>query len=163
MTVSTDPRKTGVAASMTLLAASAVAVSVTGTTSETVLATVTIPAGAMGLNGGVRIVTRWSMAASANNKTSRHRLGGIAGSVIASVPSTTSTALLESSSRNRGSPSSQYHMAHGNRGTDLVMAVLSATTSAIDMTQAQDLVITGQLALGTETLTLDNYEVWLLP
>ena len=46
------------------------------------------------------------------------------------------------------------------------MAVQSAqsfATAAIDTTQAQPIIISGQLALGTETITLERYELMLMP
>ena len=45
-----------------ILAQSAVAVSKTGDTNEATLASITIPAGAMGANGSLRLTTVWSAA-----------------------------------------------------------------------------------------------------
>src|SRR5213079_2421852 len=52
-----------------VLAQSAVAASVTGTLTETVLATIAIPAGAMGVNGAIRVTALWSYTNSADTKT----------------------------------------------------------------------------------------------
>lgn len=65
-----------------VIAASAVAVSHTGDTIETVLANIAIPAGAMGANGALHITAVFSYTNSANAKTLRIRLGGISGAAF---------------------------------------------------------------------------------
>jgi hypothetical protein len=164
MTVQTDATRTGIPKVATLLAASAVAVSVTGTTAETALATVTIPAGAMGINGGLQIWTTWSYTNSANTKTPRIRLGGAAGAVHLAPALTTSATFSDVRRiRNRASASAQVCSTASVAAAPIGTTTVAPTTSAVDTSAAQDLVITGQLALGTETITLENYEVWLLP
>lgn len=163
MTVSTDPRKTGIAVGPTLLAASAVAVSVTGTTAETTLATVTIPAGAMGLNGGLLIYTTWGYTNSVNAKTPRVRLGGAAGTIYMALPQSTTASLHDLRRiRNRNSAASQVGAASATGGMSTASSG-AAVTSTVDTAAAVDLVLTGALALNTETITLESYEVWLLP
>lgn len=161
MTVATDPRKTGVAAGPTLLAASAVAASITGTLTETALATIAVPPGAMGLNGGLQVWTTWTVTNSANNKTLRVRLGGIAGAQYMANVLTTSTSFNDIRRiRNRNSASSQVGgPASGTFGA----AGAAVVTSSLDTAAAQDISITAQLASAGETITLESYEVWLLP
>jgi hypothetical protein len=163
MTVATDPRKTGVNAGMTLLAASAVAIPLTGTTNETTLATVAVPAGAMGLNGAVEIRTTWSNTNSANNKTPRVRFGGASGTVYFAVILTTTVAYLDIPRRirNRNSASSQVGVT--SSGGTFGTSGGAPTTSTVDTSATVDVVITGQLANSGENLTLESYEVWLLP
>jgi hypothetical protein len=149
---------------MTLLGASAVAVSHTGNTNETALATVTIPAGAMGLNGGLLIYATWTYTNSSNNKTPRIRLGGIGGTVYANLVLTTTATYHDIRRiRNRGAANSQL----GGQASAASQAIGSTTsapvTGAIDTSVTQDLVFSGQLALGSETIALEGYEVWLLP
>jgi hypothetical protein len=156
-------RAAGGGATPRLLAASAVAVSVTGTTNETALATVTIPAGAMGLNGGLWIYSTWSYPNSANNKTPRIRFGGAAGTQYhALAQSTTVSYQGFVRIRNRNSASSQIG------GSSIFTSIgqtstVAPPTSALDTSVAQDIVFSGQLGLSTETLTLESYEVWLVP
>ncbi len=146
-----------------ILAASAAPVSVTGTASETALATITIPAGAMGVNGAVRIWTQWSYTNSGNAKTLRTRFGGIGGTQYMSVAPTTTASMRDVPRiiQNRGAANSQ------------VGGVISATagfapttgapvTSAIDTTLAADIVLTGTLANTGETITLESYLVELI-
>lgn len=146
----------------TTIGRSAVAVSVTGTTNETTLATVSVPAGAMGLDGGIHIYSTWSMPSSANAKTLRTKYGGAA---FVTFSLTTSAVMSDMRRlRNRNSASSQ--VASTFNGTSNALGISgagAASTTAIDSSVAQDVVFTGQLALGTETLTLENYEVWLVP
>lgn len=156
--------KTGVPRSAILLAASAVAVSHTGDTNETALATIAIPAGAMGLSGGLHIYTTWSMTNSGNNKNPRVRLGGIAGTAFLGATFTTSATLHDFRRiRNRGAANSQVGGTGATTGVPIGATSVAVITGTIDTSQAQDLVLSGQLALGTETLTLENYEVWLTP
>lgn len=146
------------------LARSAVAASLTGTVSETALATVTIPAGAMGLNGGLEVRTVWSVTNSANTKTCRVRLGGVSGTAHLSSSLTTSATLHDFRRiRNRGSAASQVCSTAATAASPVGNSGVAVTTSVIDTSVSQDVVISGQLGLGSETITLEAYEVWLLP
>jgi len=144
-----------------VLAASAVAVPLTGTTTETALATITIPAGALGANGWVEIEHAWSYTNSANNKTERVRLGGLAGTAFHSTVATTSASLrAHTRIANRGVANSQFgFVAAASFGGSSAASV----TGAIDTSAAQDIVISGQLANTGETITLESYTVKLYP
>jgi len=145
--------------------ASAVAVPLTGSTSETALATIAIPAGAMGANGQLRIITLWSMTNNANNKYPRIRLGGISGTIyLGATQSSVASQKTQTIIRNRNSQSSQIGFAaSGTLGAYGVgPTTVANVTSAVDTSAAQDLVISGQLATGTDTLTLESYTVEIL-
>lgn len=145
-----------------VLGASAVAVSHTGSTDETVFATVSIAAGAMSANAILRITTLWSYTNSANNKTGRIRLGGVSGTQFLSVAHTTSASFSDSRLiRNRGATNSQVCTASASVSSAGTTG-LAVTTGTVDMSVAQDLVLSGQLALGTETITLEGYLVELI-
>jgi hypothetical protein len=145
-----------------ILAQSGAASSHTGNTSETTLATITIPAGAIGLNGCVRVTTLWSHTSSVNNKTLRVRFGGAGGTqYLNAVHTTSASARTQAQIYNRNSASSQIGYVAGvanpwgtNAGGN--------TTSAVNTTAAVDLVISGQLANSGETITLEAYTVELL-
>ena len=62
------------------LGTSAVQVATGAVTTEEVLATITIPAGIMGLNGRLRFSADGALTSSGNTKTIRVRFGGIGGS-----------------------------------------------------------------------------------
>lgn len=162
-TLSGDPR-TYCAALGTwyVIGASAVAVPLTGSTSETALATISIPAGAMGANGRLRITVLASASLNnANSKTLRARLGGISGTIfgsssLASVLSWQSQFII----RNRNSASSQ--VGFPSAANVFSNAGAAPVTASIDTSVAQDLVISGQLGTGTDTLTLEDYMVEIL-
>lgn len=144
-----------------LLARSAVAASVTGTLSETALATVTIKAGVMGTNGQLRITTLWSHTNSANTKTERVRLGGIGGTAFLEVNATTTdSGQLMTMIRNRNSASSQVGADRGSSGLGLLAGAIA--TASLDTAAAQDIAITGQLVTAAESITLESYSVELL-
>lgn len=164
MTVATDPRKTGVTAGATLLAASAVAASLTGSTSETALATITIPAGAMGLNGGVEVRSVWSMTNNANTKTPRVRFGGAAGTQYAALAATTSSTVSDVRRiRNRNAANSQVGAFPAGGSVGLGANGNAVVTSSVDTSAAVDIVLSGQLGSAADTITLESYEVWLVP
>lgn len=164
MAVATDPRKTGIASVSSQLAHSSVTgLAVTGTVNETTLATVTIPAGVMGISGGIEIRTVWSVTNSANAKTLRVRFGGGAGTAYVSIGVTTSATVSDIHRiRNRGAANSQVSSFASAAGSFTTTGG-AIVTSSVDTTAAVDVVITGQLANSGETITLESYEVWLLP
>lgn len=140
-----------------VLAASGVAVSHTGNTNETALATIQVPANAMGANGAIRVTTTFSYTNSGNNKTQRVRFGGAAGTQYFLVVDTaTASRRHQTQIHNRNATNSQVgqsqSVAFGSSG-------VAATTSAVDTTAAVDIVISGQLANSGETITLENHTV----
>lgn len=142
-----------------VLAASAVQVPHTGTTSETALATIPIPAGAMGANGALRVLTLSSYPNSANAKITRVRLGGIAGTAFLAASTTTTVGTPNMTFiQNRNSQSSQVGSAVAD-SKSFVSSATALVTGTIDTSAAQDLVISGQLALDTETMNLERYIV----
>ena len=145
-----------------VLGASGAATSVTGTVTETALATVTVPAGAMGINGILRVSPLFSYTNSANNKTLRVRLGGIAGPVFLANAATTS--LLAQPIiliRNRGLVNSQVGFT-AVTFTSIATTTGSLATGSVDTTAATTLVISGELANTGETITLESYLVELI-
>jgi len=145
-----------------VLARSAVAASVTGSTSETTLASVTIPANAMGANGVLRISAEWSYTNSANNKTLRTRLGGLSGAVFDTiVPTTNAYQRRQCEIKNRNAANVQLGPPSGFAGGGWGTATNAVATGALDTTVAQTLVLSGQLASAGETITLQSYLVEL--
>lgn len=146
-----------------LLAQSAAGVSHTGDANEFAFATITVPGRTMGVNGRLRIETIWSYTNSANNKTLRVRFSGISGTVFFTQTATTTVADRQLTDiANRGATNSQ--VGGPPTGVGGVSTAGSAnTTSAVDTTADTTIVITGQLATTTETITLESYTVELLP
>lgn len=149
--------------SVRLLAASAVAASHTGDTDETVLATITVPAGAMGVNGVIRVTALFTLTSSGNNKTVRMRLGGISGTAfLGPIYTTTATTRIEGQVANRGAVNSQIGGSPTTNAIAFGNAAGAVVTGAVDTSQAQTIVISGQLASGADTITLESYTAELL-
>lgn len=143
-----------------VLAKSAVAVSHTGDTNETTLATITVPAGAMGPNGFITVRTQWSYTNSANTKTLRVKFGGT--TLIAPAPTTTASLRQSIEIFNRDSASSQMITPNSTNTASAYGATTTAVgTAAINTANAADIVLTAQLANSGETATLESYVVEL--
>jgi hypothetical protein len=139
-----------------VLAQSSVAASHTGNTAETTLASVVIPAGAMGPNGRVRITSLWSGTNSANAKTMRHKFGSVnyfAQNLIAQQG-----WRHESEIANRNAVNNQV----GNTNNAVGSLAGLPNTSAVDTSSAVTVLITGQLSSGGEVITLESYRVEVL-
>jgi hypothetical protein len=143
-----------------VLAQSAVAVSKTGDTTETTLATITIPGGSMGPNGSVRVTTLWSCTNSANTKTLRGKFGGTV--YLTRAETATANIRHQFQVQNRGSAASQVG-ATGNLSTGWGISTSPLVTSSVDTAADQVITLTAQLAVGTETITLEAYLVELVP
>lgn len=142
-----------------VLAQSGVPLSVGAVTTETALATVTVPAGALGPNGYLVIYSLWSNNNSVNNKTFNIRLGGIAGAQALSIFNTAN--LFASTARyviSANSQSSQKFMPIGQPLT-FTQGSSAVITSSVNMASAWDLVFTGTKAVAGDTLTLESYQV----
>lgn len=135
---------------------SAVASSITGTTSETTLGTCNIPANSMGPNSQIEIISLWSNTNSANNKTMKAKLGG--STLAPAVPTT--TASLQSYVRvaNRNATNSEVSNPSASL-SGFSTSTSTVTTISIDTTAATTVSFTGQLATSSETTTLESYLV----
>lgn len=134
-------------------------------TNENALATVTIPASLLALNNTLEILCGWTFTGSGNAKTLRVRFGGISGTQYLAV---TSTFGGTGTNYATWSYVSNVNAANSQKGwwanTGFTVGTNSApVTSAVDTTAATTLVITGQKATGSETLSLEQYFVRLTP
>lgn len=143
------------------LAQSAVAVPLTGTLSETLLASVLIPAGTIGANGRIRISHVWSNNNSGNNKTRNIRFGsaaGVSGSLVTAIASTTNLSHYnEHVLCNRNDQASQIGnvpaTATGGPGSFASASFTSTVNTAAD----SYINFTGTLANTGDTITLEHY------
>lgn len=142
-----------------VFAKSGVAASVTGTLTETVLGTVIIPAGTLGINGQVEIETAWSVTASANNKIVKAKWNNA--NIHANTLTNSGKVQTHNRVCNRGSTASQFSaklysvFGYGADTNDTTFAVDTETT---DVT----ITFTGVLTNTGETITLESYliKVW---
>jgi len=127
-------------------------VSLTNSTSVVTLATITIPAGLLGANGKLKIYPLWSTTNNANQKTLRLNIGGVLCSTMTSqsVPNNSGLLII----RNTNSESAQKCSSGLVAGIGSSSGSIASTT--IDTTAATTLLISGQLAVGTDTLTLED-------
>jgi hypothetical protein len=146
-----------------ILAQSGVQASLTGTLTETALATITIPANAMGANGSVRITTLWSNNNSGNIKTQRVRFSSISGTAILAANQTTNVYSKDVREfHNRNATNSQvYSSATGTGGWGAGAGAVA--TMSEDTTAATTIVISGQLANTGDNMALEHYRVELFP
>lgn len=144
-----------------VIASSALALSGPADTSENTLVTISLPGGLIGSNGLIRVRTFWTLTSSANNKTTRIRYSGGAGTAIAPyVYTTVAAADVTAHLQNRNSLSSQ--MATAMSLTNSGNAITAPQTLSVDTTATTTIVITAQKASAGETMTLEGYIVELL-
>jgi hypothetical protein len=132
-----------------------------GDATPEVMATIAIPAGAMGPNGAIRWRILWSYTNSASTKNLRARLGGTGGTIYSAINPTTTASYSEIREIwNRNSESSQVGAPNGT-SPGLGTTTGAIVTSAVDTTAAVDLVFTAawSAAAAAEMITLEGYEV----
>lgn len=142
----------------TMIQASAVAVSVTGTLVETTLATIALPAVTLGPNGRFRLWHLWSFNNNANNKIFRVKFGA---SMIYQVGrSTQQSEQAFTIIRNRNNQAIQIGppLVYDGIGTGGAAAI----AYAIDTSLAQNITLTALLANVGDTVTLESYSLEVL-
>lgn len=145
-----------------LIAISQVASSVTGTASETVLASATIPAGLMSENGQLEVFMLWSHtnAATARNLRSRFGTDPLAGTIYYNPSiSTTNTTQSFMIIKNNNATNSQYGFPNStgagyatSTGTLITSSWNTATTNHV-------LAFNGALTDTSQTITLEGYSI----
>lgn len=144
-----------------VIAQSAVPVSVGASSAEETVATIAIPANAMGPNGLLRIWTLWSFTNGADDKILRVRFSGAAGTqYLAATQTTTAGYYTLTEISNRGATNSQ--VGHANINNPFTNTTVAPVTSAVDTAAATTIVITGQKETAGDTLTLERYLVEVL-
>jgi len=126
--------------------------SLTNSTSSVTLATITIPAGLLGANGKLKIYPLWATTNNVNQKTLRAIFSGSTCSTMTSlsVPNNSGLVII----RNTNSESVQKCSSGLVAGIGSSLGSIAVLT--IDTTAATTLVITGQLAVGTDSMTLED-------
>jgi hypothetical protein len=143
-----------------LLGHSSEPVSHTGDTNPFNFATIDIPAGSMGPNGILRIRQKWGFTVSASAKDVGMTLGG---QQVATSGSTDSSAigLVDEWTIDAQGTGQQLGCGNYANGIGTVYGV-GFTSTTVDMTKDQSLVITGNVTAAADTLTLLSYTVELL-
>lgn len=139
-----------------MLAQSAVPASVTGTTTETVLAIVAIPA--LSDNSVIRITAQYTYSGTAGNRNVNLRLNGVQVRQFLAA-STVMSSETVTNIRNRG-VNSQTVFGFGQAGSGTsVSAPISLTTNTA---APSTLTLLGSPIVATDTITLEGYTVELL-
>lgn len=142
-----------------ILAASAVAVSVSGVTTETTLATISVPANAMGANGILRITAQWGYSGGAANWNVRTKFNGTSYYEV-QFGNTSLSGRTQTQIANRNATNSQ--VGNGNQQANWAGSAGAVITTSHDTTTALNITLTGQLVNGADTVTLHSYLVELI-
>lgn len=137
-------------------------VSHSGDTTEVALATIKVPANAMGTNGRILVEGRVSYTNSGNPKTATVKFGGV--TYLTGTMTNSKWWRFELKIRNRGSAKSQEGSGFALLSSGaLVGAPNAANSSAVDTSESFDITITGQLANPAERISLEVYQVIVYP
>ncbi len=138
-----------------------VAASVTGTVSETQLASIPIPANLLGANGTLRVTTFWSHTNSANNKTLRVRFGGASGiQYFSNIVTTTASSMDMRHIHNNNAANAQKGFQSAASFGATATAVV---TGSVNTAAATTIYVSAQLANSGETATLEAVIVEFIP
>lgn len=130
----------------------------TQSTSALTLATVSVPGGAMGANGRLRVTTWWEHANSATSKSENILF---AGSAMQAWTNTTTAAVLGAwDLQNRGA--ANLNMRYNTAGANVPQATVYAQPN-IDTSIAQLLAWQVQLAAAADFIMLSGFTVEVLP
>lgn len=142
-----------------IVAQSAVPISLTGTLVETTLASITIPGGMIGANGSLRITALWSCTNNANAKDMKTKFSG--NNLLWLGVTATASAHEMVIMRNRGAANSQVAYT----GTQVPFGVNTGANQTYSVNTAVDqtLSFVGQLANAADTITLEGYTIEVLP
>lgn len=127
----------------------------TQSTSVVTLASMAVPAGAMGQNGALRIEPLWSMPNNANVKTAIISLGGTTFSSLGSTTIAQDSRTVRI--RNRGAEAVNVGFVSGATFT------FAPNYGTVDTSANQSLLLRAQLAVATDYMILEGYAVELLP
>jgi hypothetical protein len=141
-------------------------VSVTGTINETLLTTIRVPANMVGFAGTIRTTYVFTYTNSANTKTLKMRFSNtkddMTGFTLWSLlPTTTSLAQCSSMIHNANALNAQQTVNFGS-ASPFGTAVGSPVSSTVDTTADSYIMMTGQLAVGSENITLSYIIVEVL-
>lgn len=147
---------TPVVPSGTLTAVTGSNSSFTGSTTETTLINVTVPAGSIGNNGQIVVTSNWACNNSAGAKVGTVYLGGTAVGSTSSYTTSTGGSSMNSV-RNRGILTKQVSQLVGGASTD------ANVYTSIDTSVDKAITITGDTAAATDHIILEGFTVTLNP
>lgn len=123
--------------------------SVTGTTAETTLASVTIPGGLLGEDGAIRVYALYSFAGTAGTKTSRMRFGGTSFAAASGVAADVGRCTVRTITNiNQSSQRGAAEISFSDTGSGAIVL------TSIDTSADRPLNINAQLANAADSATL---------
>lgn len=129
-----------------------------GGTTSAVLATVTVPGGAIGANGALRKTNRFTWPSNANGKIIVTQFAGVTMGDNATYTATMGISTV-STIRNRGVTNAQVTPnVSGDAATANAMLYQSTDTSV-----SQNITLTGYVNVATDYLILEGYTIEVLP
>jgi len=131
----------------------------TGSTVDTIMATVPIPAHQIGPGGTVEVIALYTWTSSVNQKTMRIKLGGLTFYLMNNTAA--NPGYYAGSRIYNNSDEQSYNYVQANTFYGVIGNGLQ--NNAVDTRVAVNLDFNGQLALGTETMALRNYTVKIFP
>lgn len=145
-----------------VIAQSAVPVSVGVSSAEETVATIAIPANAMGPNGTLRIFTSWTYTNGADDKILRVRFSSVSGTVYHQTTATTTATQSILTQISNVNATNAQKSGSASALTGFGGSSGAIVTSSVDTTAATTIVITGQKETAGDTLTLERYLVEVL-
>lgn len=147
-------------------ASTAESATLTGTTNETVLATLSLPGGLPGLNGVFEIHNSWEVNNDASGKTGATKIGAMGAGVAATQMRGTALGATVTfydicTFKNANSQSAQRAFNTSGGSFGIGSGGSASLTAAINTSAAFDIVWTGTLTDGADTLILRNWFVTL--
>jgi hypothetical protein len=131
----------------------------TGTTALTALYTTVVPALAMDRNGQLRIWVAFDFSNSANLKTFQVTFGG---QVILTLTATANNYLSRWIHVFAKGVTNSQSVEPTSIATPQGFQTVGSTSLTVDTTQSQNLVVSGQLASASDSITLTQHSVELL-
>jgi hypothetical protein len=144
-----------------VLAQASPATANTGNTTQNTVATITVPAGAMGANGRLGIDIDVSKSGTAGTMTVDVYLGATQVWTSTAITAANVSLIQKGFIANRNSASSQRGRAMQTVANNNMTSI--GGTSALDTTSSQDITIKITNGSAADTITLESYQVLLYP
>lgn len=131
----------------------------TGDTTERAGPTITVPGGAQGLNGSLRVFSFWQTTNNANVKTGRVRIGGAAGTECYAASQASGVGFpVMTQVWNRGAANKQFCYAP-TQLTGFGQTAVASAYPAIDTSANHDLVLSLHKATATDNHILEALSI----
>lgn len=132
----------------------------TGNTSADTVLTISIPAGAMGANGSLRIVSTWAFNNTAGAKTYTTQFGGT--TYAAPSGANGSYEKITVDVHNRGDAAKQVGGSFGVHGASTAIGNGNPIYATVNTANAQNVTLVATKATATDVMVLESYRIEVL-